>query len=183
MQLIGSLLLMFSTFFHSEGNVPVSMPAPKVLTFEEVEAYVQKIDLLKEKKQLTKYEYRDMTAWGSLTGYWDKNGLVVVHSRYNAEAGFRECTVYYYKEEICRIVCNDHMANWGQYDEEHGDEPFDMSKLTYTDKLYDYTSGTELIYREFDGSKMVNAKADSTLYNELVVQAGKMQLFIEEAAN
>lgn len=180
MQLTGFLFFIFSTFCFSEGNAPVK---PKTLTFQKVEQYVQKIDLLKSKRQLTRYAHPEMTAWGSLTGYWDKEGLVMLHSLYNAEKGFREITVYYYKEEICRIVCNDHVANWEQYEREHGNEEFDLSKLTYTDKLYDYTAATELVYRISDGKTFVHSKLDPDAYAKLVASAGEMKQFIEEEAS
>ncbi len=89
---------------------------------------------------LKTYAYPNLTAWGGLTLKYDKNELRIIEARQNAELGFRKKEYYLEHGEIEKIEFIIHQANWGAYEEKYGNEDFDESKMTYSDRKVTYNS-------------------------------------------
>lgn len=157
---------------------------PAGMTFDEIENYVYKIDLLKTKKQLTVYNHTDTIQWGSITGYWHKDNLVLIDMQLNTEL---ETTAYYIGDKVCRVISKKHLTNWDAYERDHGAEAFDASKLTYTDEYRDYTFGKTLVTRELKDQKIVIQEtvpaAEVGVADVLREAAANMRTFMEDVSS
>lgn len=156
---------------------------PGRLSMEEIERYVQKCDLLKSRKQLIKYSHRDMTSWGSVEGYWNRNDLAIIETAYHAELGYTSQTVYWMEGKVCRIVLKAHTANWSEYERDHGEEEFDASKVTFTDTYRDHTFGKGLVSSMLNGKEMIPFAAGGEEISAMLEDAGRMRRFLEEASS
>ncbi|MBC8046353.1 MAG: hypothetical protein H7Y00_06120 [Fimbriimonadaceae bacterium] len=161
------IVLLFSTNVFSQS-----------LTEKEINAYVTTIDSLRENNTLIKYWYPQIHyCGGSVYGYYLNDTLVYIESKYSAELGYTEETVYLFNDIYYKVIFYAHQAEWGKY---KNDPDFDESKMTYTDTTYTIIFSEKIIFKKYSGNKLLSETADSELITDLLNCGQMMKEFLDK---
>ena len=151
--------------------------------------YVEKIDSLKNKNNLEKISYPNMSACGGgLNGYYLDKKLVLIDATYQAELGFSSRTFYVDNNIFVFIIYREHFAEWEKYEQKYPSNKyeFDASKMTYTDTLYKITLTTPILFEIISNDKLISNRFDEKsqlLIPELLKCAEEMKQELNEITN
>jgi|GEM_PF-5836973 len=90
-----SLSILFLTSWLCCCFITADVPSPK-----SIDAQVKSILVEKKKAQLTVKALDYMSVWGSLTGYYRGQELVLIEQQHNGELGFRALDLYFENDSL-----------------------------------------------------------------------------------
>lgn len=137
----------------------------------QIDSLTGELDLLVEQHILKKYPYPNMSLCGGrLDGYFKDSTLFVIDAIYQAELGYLSHKMYWYKNDLIKIVYHEHYAEWEKYKEDYPSDKFEWApnKMTYTDTIYYITLGKECLLQKVADGKVISENPDTALLNKLI---------------
>jgi len=172
MRAIIIILLLFSTKLF--GQIP---------TESEVEKYVKTVDSLKNKNQLQKFFYPNMSyCGGALYGYYYQNKLVYIDAVYGGEFRNFSSRVVYFKDTIVyKIIYRQVLADWDKFIQKYPEasEKLMERKMTYTDTTFTIIPTVPAVHIITANKKTVSKDIDSQFINQLLSCGKEMKKELE----
>ncbi|WP_299114231.1 hypothetical protein [uncultured Winogradskyella sp.] len=143
---------------------------------------IAEIDSLFDNGILTKKFYPNMSyCGGGLDGYYYKDELKLIDSKYGAELGFSSKKIYWKGDEILKIKYREYFAEWGKYEKNYPPDKveYDPSKMTYSDTIYESNSLNKYEFKKMAENKVVSIIVDSTLMKRLTDCGKRMKTELE----
>ena len=105
---------------------------------------------------------------GTLYGFYNKNVLIRIESKYSAELGYSSINVDFDKNQIKSIQYREYFAEWEKYSESYpNDKEIDPNKMTYSDTLYLLNFGDKNIFKVYAGKDLIRKKINEELLERL----------------
>ena len=157
--------------------------------FQETEAQeftISEIDSLYFNGELIKKSFPSMSACGGgLYGFYFKDDLKLIDSKYQAELGFTSKKIYWNRNKILKIKYREYAAEWGKYEKKYPQKEFkyDPSKMTYSDTIYEIAFGDKIEFRKTSKKKIISKKLDTTLIKKLIDCGERMKEELESISD
>lgn len=118
---------------------------------------------------------------GGLDGFYFKNELKLINSRYQAELGYSSKKIYWKGNEILKIKYREHFPEDEKYLKKYPLDKYeyDPSKMTYSDTVYEITFGSKFEFKKIASEKIISKKTDSTLIKRLIDCGKRMKTELE----
>ncbi len=132
--------------------------------------YIKFVDSLIVNNSLEKFDLPNMSSCsGSLTGYYFKNDLVYMSSRYGIENGYSEKEMYIKDSVVYKLRYREHYAKEDMfYNKFENISELDYSKMSYSDTLYTFVLYNEPKMYKTSGPKYIKSVYDYDLQNKLL---------------
>lgn len=138
------------------------------------------IDSLFDNGILTKKTYPRMSyCGGGLSGFYFKNELKLIDSKYGAELGFSSKKIYWNGNKMLKIIYREYFAEWGKYEKKYPKDEWDANKMTYSDTIYEITFGKIFELKKISDRKVISTKTDSILIERLTKCGKRMKTELE----
>ncbi len=170
------------TIVKAEPAPVVKKEKPKKIVPTQTEMAVAKVDSLYKKGKLQKKFYPNMSGCGgALYGYYYKNELQLIDSKYGAELGYSSKKMYWKDKEIVKIIYHQHVADWEAYEKKYPQKKykFNPSKMTYSDTTYIIQLGKNADFKMLAGKEIISTTADNALITDLANCGKRMVLELE----
>jgi len=182
-----NILLLILTLISCKNESKKELDKTDSISKSEVNAELNEftssqIDSLNEKGELSKIFYPNMSACGGgLNGFYFKNDLKLIDSKYQAELGYSSKKIYWSGNKILKIKYREYFAEWEKYEQKYPPKKveYDSSKMTYSDTIYEITFENKYEFKKIASEKIVSKKTDSTLIKKLIDCGEQMKTELE----
>lgn len=150
-------------------SIPTVKSKPDTENIQFMRPGPTKKDDTTENSITEKFFYPKMSrCGGALCGIYSKGELIRIESTFSAELGYSSRNVDLKNGRVVKIVYREHFAEWEKYSEKHpSNEEFDAEKMTYTDTLYVWETGSGKSLKKYSGKRLIGTAINEELVDRL----------------
>ena len=157
----------------------LSIKCKKAINYD---AQIHEIDSLYKAHKLDSLFYPNMSkCGGAVFGYYLNKQLVLIHSVYNAELGYTSKRVYFNKNEIVKIIYEEHKVKWEKFHQNHHPQldARDFNKMNYSNVMYTFTLKPSLKMIQFNSDTIQSEEINMDLLETLLECSKSMKKELE----
>jgi hypothetical protein len=155
------ILLVTSLVYFSCSEKPNEITKDEV-SLEIDTAFLNVTDSIDKTKNLTHFQYQNLTVWGGIEAWYEDSIIVKIRATKRGELGFIQTTHFYENTSNFKSIKISHTPNWQEFEEK-----YEKGDITDNDRITFINDTIETILNRLD-----------TFELQMIKEAGDLQIFI-----